>query len=45
MGEWSTGWIVGPKEGLFLAQKVADGLQPVLEEAIGKAVTLSALRK
>ena len=45
MGEWSSGWVVGPREGLYLAKKVADGMQPVLEEAIGKAVTLSALRR
>jgi hypothetical protein len=45
MGEWSSGWVVGPREGLFLARDVAAGLQPVLEQAIGKAVTLGMLRK
>lgn len=45
MGEWSSGWVVGPREGLYLARKVADGLQPVLEEAIGQAVSLSSLRR
>ncbi len=45
MGQWSPGWIVGARPGLHLAQDVAEGLQPVLEEAVGKAVTLGALRK
>jgi hypothetical protein len=45
MGEWSSGWVVGPREGLRLAQGVAEGLQPVLEQAVGKAVTLAMLRK
>lgn len=45
MGEWSSGWVVGPREGLYLARNVADGMKGILEEAVGKAVTLSALRK
>lgn len=45
MGEWSSGWVVGPREGLYLAKNVADGLQSVLEDAIGQAVTLGGLRK
>lgn len=45
MGEWSSGWVVGPRAGLFLARGVAEGLQGTLEEALGAAVTLSSLRK
>lgn len=45
MGEWSSGWVVGPREGLRLAQGVSEGLQPVLEAAVGKAVSLAMLRK
>lgn len=45
MGEWSSGWVVGPREGLYLARGVAEGLQPVLEQAVGQAVTLAMLRK
>ena len=44
MGEWSSGWVIQPRPGLFLAKAVADGLQPVLEDAVGQAVTLKALR-
>lgn len=45
MGEWSNGWVIGPRPGLYLAKKVADELQPVLEEAVGQAVTLKSLRR
>ena len=45
MGEWSSGWVVGAKPGLFIAKNVADGLQPVLDDAVGKAVTLKSLRR
>lgn len=45
MGEWSTGWVVKPRPGLFLAKGVAEGLQPVLEAAVGQAVTLKSLSK
>lgn len=44
MGEWSNGWIIGARPGLYLAKGVADGLQPILEEAVGQAVTLKSLR-
>lgn len=44
MGEWSSGWVIKPRPGLYLAKNVADGLQPVLEEAVGQAVTLKSLR-
>lgn len=44
MGEWSSGWVVGPRPGLFLARKVAEDLQPVLDDAVGQAVTLKALK-
>lgn len=39
MGEWSHGWIVGPRPGLFIARDVSDGLQSLLEEAVGMAVS------
>lgn len=45
MGEWSSGWVVSPKPGLKLAENVAAGLQPVLDDAIGQAVTLRSLRR
>lgn len=45
LGEWSSGWVIQPRPGLFLAKNVADGLQPVLEDAVGQAVTLRALRR
>lgn len=45
MGEWSNGWVIGPRPGLYLAKKVSDELQPVLEEAVGQAVTLRSLRR
>jgi hypothetical protein len=41
MGEWSIGWVVPAKPGLYLAREVSTGLQPVLEEALAKAVSLS----
>lgn len=44
MGEWSPGWIVPAKPGLNLAGKVAGGLQGVLDDAVGQAVTLKSLR-
>jgi len=44
MSEKSSGWIVGPRPGLYLAKEVADSLQGVLDEAVGQAVTLKALR-
>jgi len=44
MGEWSTGWIIPAKPGLLLAKGVSDGLQNVLEDVVGKAVTMGALK-
>jgi len=41
MGEWSSGWIVPAKPGLYLARGVADGLQPVLNAMISAAVAAS----
>jgi hypothetical protein len=41
MGEWSNGWIVPAKPGLYLAKDVATNLQPVLESALSKAMSLS----
>lgn len=38
MSEKSAGWIVAAKPGLYLAKKTAEGLQPLLEEAVGEAV-------
>lgn len=45
MGEWSTNWVVKARPGLYLAKGVAEGLQPVLETAVGQALTLKALSK
>lgn len=45
MSEKSSGWIVAPRPGQFIAQKVADELKPLLEQSVGKAVTLAALKK
>lgn len=45
MGEWSSGWVVGAKPGLYLLKNVAQGLQPVFEQAVGQAVTLKSLRR
>lgn len=45
LGEWSSGWVVQPRPGLYLAKKIADELQPVLEDAVGKAVTLKSLSR
>lgn len=41
MSENSSGWIVPAKPGLNLAQKVSQNLQPLLEAAVSKAVSLS----
>lgn len=43
MGEWSSGWIVPAKPGLYLARGVADGLQTVLNAMISAAVAGSLL--
>ncbi len=40
MGEWSSGWIVAPRPGLFLAKGVADDLRGVFDEVIAKAISL-----
>lgn len=45
MSEKSSGWIVPPRPGLYLAKQVAEGLRPVLEDAVGQAVTLKSLRR
>ncbi len=44
MSDKSSGWIVPAKPGLYLAKNVADKLQPLLEAAIGGAVTLKSLK-
>lgn len=45
MREGSSGWITKPQPGQYLAKKVSDGLQPILEEFAGKAVTLGMLSR
>ena len=45
MGEWSNGWIVGPRPGLYIAQKVAEEAQGLLDDVMTEAVTLGSLRK
>lgn len=45
MSEKSSGWIVPAKPGLSLARKVSDGLQPELNENVGKAISLAMLRR
>lgn len=44
MTENSTGWIVPAKPGLGIVPKVAQGLQSVLEDAVGQAVSLKSLK-
>ena len=41
MSETSTGWIVPAKPGLFLAQHVSEAIQPLLNDSIGNAISLS----
>lgn len=41
MGEWSNGWLVKPKPGLYLAKNTAANLQQVLDKSIGKAISMS----
>lgn len=43
MSEKSSGWIVAAKPGLYLAQKAAEGLQPLLEDVISAAVSIPNL--
>jgi len=43
MGEWSSGWVIPPRPGLYIAKNVAEGLKPILEDAIGQAVSLKAI--
>ncbi|MBT3196984.1 MAG: hypothetical protein HN344_04595, partial [Gammaproteobacteria bacterium] len=39
MGEWQTNkWLVPPKPGLFIAQKVAGEMKPAFEKAMSVAV-------
>ncbi|MGR9108257.1 MAG: hypothetical protein ACU843_15155 [Gammaproteobacteria bacterium] len=40
MGEWSDGWVVAPRSGLFIAKQVAEDLKPVLSKTMDKAVEL-----
>lgn len=41
MSERSSGWIIQARPGLEIASKVADDLQPVLETAIGKVISIN----
>lgn len=41
MSELSSGWIIQARPGLEIASKVSDNLQPVLDAAVGKAVSLN----
>ena len=43
MGQWSSGWIVPAKPGLFLAKKVSDSLRPQAEKVIWQAVIKDAM--
>jgi hypothetical protein len=45
MREGSGGWIIKPQPGQYLAKKVSEELQPVLEDLTGKAVTFGMIRK
>jgi hypothetical protein len=40
MGEWSSGWIVAPQPGRYLAKGVADSLGPKFDSAIQKALEM-----
>ena len=37
MGEWSTGWVVSAKPGMYLAQKVAADIQPFADRVIAES--------
>lgn len=41
MGEWSDGWVVGPRPGLYLALATSEFAKKALSEAIGQAVAFS----
>lgn len=41
MAEWSTGWIMPAKPGLYIARDIAAGLQPLLEASLSQAMALS----
>jgi len=40
MGQWSDGWIVPAKPGLYLAKGVKDGIQPTFDGIIRQAIQL-----
>ena len=40
MGQWSDGWIVPAKPGLYLAKGVRDGIQPTFDTIIRQAIQL-----
>lgn len=42
MTEYSDGWIIQPRPGLYLAKGVADKLDPVFSEIVSRAVSLDA---
>ncbi|HDR9163612.1 TPA: hypothetical protein QDB28_004016 [Burkholderia vietnamiensis] len=42
MGEWSNGWIVPPKPGMYIARGVAAKMQVKFDEAIGMALKSAA---
>jgi hypothetical protein len=41
MGQWSNGWILPAKPGLYLARDVAEQIQPLAESAIRQAFDLT----
>jgi hypothetical protein len=40
MGEWSSGWIIAPQPGRYIAKGVADKLGPKFDSAIQKALEM-----
>lgn len=42
MMEGSNGWIVPARPGLYIAKQAAEQMQPLLEDAVGKALSLTS---
>lgn len=42
MGEWSTGWLVPPRPGLYIAKQVSEDLSPIFQATMAKAIELAS---
>ena len=38
MGQWSSNWIVAPRPGMYLAQGVSNGINPVFESLLAQVL-------